>query len=180
MLLIYLGWAGSAWWNQAAGEGVDEELGLPHETGDGVSSVSGSPTIEDGTEGQYAEGQAEGRRWCKFCRVLQPLRSKHCLDCRMCCAKYDHHCFWLGTCVGERNHGKFWLYLLCQSIEIVLALIVAQTAFVRNDKFDRSWSTWWHNNSVVLPINFFLICFAWFPTGLLVPLSLLPARPRHA
>lgn len=151
--------------NSSGGEGVDEEeLGPPGDAGVGV---------EDSADGQYAEGVAEGRRWCKFCKVLQPLRSKHCLDCRMCCAKYDHHCFWLGTCVGERNHGKFWLYLLFQSLEIILALIVAQSAFRRNDPFDRTWATWWHNNSVVLPINFFLVCFAWFPTGLLV------RAPRH-
>ena len=146
--------------------GDDDGITIMREEGKGTSTDHES--IKADLKGPAQLYEEEGRRWCKFCKLFQPLRSKHCLECRKCCAKYDHHCFWLGTCVGERNHGKFWWYLFFQSIEVVWAFIVAQSAFKRNNKFDHSWGSWWHNNAFVFSINIFLVAFVWFPTGLLV------------
>lgn len=62
------------------------------------------------------EEDAYGRRFCRVCRVIQPLRSKHCLSCKRCIHVFDHHCPYFGVCIGERNHGFFFLFLLSTSI----------------------------------------------------------------
>ena len=46
-------------------------------------------------------------RFCKRCRLQQPLRTKHCYDCGRCVRTHDHHCPWVGSCVGgiRPKHG---------------------------------------------------------------------------
>jgi len=39
------------------------------------------------------------RRYCDFCQILQPYRTKHCKLCEACIAKFDHHCFWIGRLI---------------------------------------------------------------------------------
>ncbi len=50
-----------------------------------------------------ATGEMLALRWCNYCEIYQPIRSKHCRDCGRCVRTHDHHCPWIGTCVGERN-----------------------------------------------------------------------------
>ena len=54
-------------------------------------------------------------KYCRVCRVVRPLRAKHCYTCGHCVRKFDHHCPWLGNCVGERNHRFFWLFLTVET-----------------------------------------------------------------
>ncbi|XP_040860412.1 palmitoyltransferase ZDHHC12 isoform X4 [Ochotona curzoniae] len=64
-------------------------------------------------------------RRCRFCLVLQPLRSRHCRDCRRCVRRYDHHCPWMENCVGERNHPLFVAYLALQLLVLLWGLYLA-------------------------------------------------------
>ena len=133
---------------------------------------------EDGRNKDITEAGVVGDeklRWCKFCKMTQPLRSKHCLECRQCTAKYDHHCFWIGTCVGERNHGMFLIFLFFQSWEAVWAQHLVYTGFESNNKYDRSWKTWYDHNMFVMPVYVLLFCFMWFPLGLLAYHTVLAA-----
>lgn len=57
---------------------------------------------------------------CCTCRIVKPLRSKHCPVCNMCVNTFDHHCPWVNTCVGDGNHMYFVLFLM--SILLALAL----------------------------------------------------------
>lgn len=59
-------------------------------------------------------------RWCKICRIYQPLRTKHCADCNRCVRTHDHHCPWLGNCVGENNRVLFFWFLLFQVVELAV------------------------------------------------------------
>lgn len=70
-----------------------------------------SPPAADGASDGEIDGDT-GMRWCVFCAVWQPVRTKHCDKCAKCVRKFDHHCFWVGACVGERNHPRF-VALLC-------------------------------------------------------------------
>jgi len=65
------------------------------------------------------------KKFCEFCSMESPYRTKHCYDCGQCVRKYDHHCFWIGACVGELNHRKFWAFLLLQTIAFVQAFDIA-------------------------------------------------------
>ena len=65
-------------------------------------------------------GPANGAlRFCKFCQINQPMRTKHCSLCGFCVATFDHHCFFIGGCVGERNHPKFLFTLLASSLCLI-------------------------------------------------------------
>ena len=65
------------------------------------------------------------KRFCEYCCVEQPYRTKHCKDCNQCVRKYDHHCFWIGGCVGELNHRKFWAFLFFQFLILCFGMDIA-------------------------------------------------------
>merc|ERR1712008_441512 len=85
----------------------------------GIQKRRGGPSGED--DGGQIPGNGNGMtqcgeelRWCKVCRVYQPLRTKHCRDCGRCVRTHDHHCPWVGSCVGENNRMIFLWFLLFQ------------------------------------------------------------------
>uniref|UniRef100_K3WZN9 Palmitoyltransferase n=1 Tax=Globisporangium ultimum (strain ATCC 200006 / CBS 805.95 / DAOM BR144) TaxID=431595 RepID=K3WZN9_GLOUD len=86
---------------------------------------------------------ASGLRFCEFCLVTQPLRTKHCKDCGQCVRQYDHHCDCAGTCVGEKNRRKFVAYLFIQSIEGMLMINVAADAFTLQSSIDEWFQVNW-------------------------------------
>lgn len=61
-------------------------------------------------------------RFCSYCKISQPYRTKHCRDCEKCVSLYDHHCPWIGGCVGQNNRIYFFWYVFLQCIELWIAL----------------------------------------------------------
>ena len=47
--------------------------------------------------------QCDIMRLCHSCKVLRPLRAKHCRICNRCVLQFDHHCPYIYNCVGLRN-----------------------------------------------------------------------------
>jgi hypothetical protein len=50
---------------------------------------------------------------CHTCRIVKPLRSKHCRVARRCVLLFDHHCPFVGTTIGLYNYMYFYLFLVC-------------------------------------------------------------------
>ena len=50
---------------------------------------------------------------CAICRIVKPIRSKHCELCGGCVLRMDHHCPWVNSCVGMKNHRSFFFIILC-------------------------------------------------------------------
>jgi hypothetical protein len=69
------------------------------------------------------------KRFCEYCNLEQPYRSKHCRECEKCVRKYDHHCFWIGGCVGELNHRKFYGFLAFQTINFLQCFGIVSTQY---------------------------------------------------
>jgi hypothetical protein len=49
---------------------------------------------------------------CHTCRIVKPLRSKHCRVARRCVLVFDHHCPFVGTTIGLYNYIYFYLFLV--------------------------------------------------------------------
>ncbi|KAL7493559.1 hypothetical protein ACHAWT_002689 [Skeletonema menzelii] len=50
---------------------------------------------------------------CHTCRIVKPMRSKHCRIARRCVLNFDHHCPFVGTTIGLYNYIYFYLFLVC-------------------------------------------------------------------
>nr|XP_040568396.1 probable protein S-acyltransferase 23 isoform X2 [Lepeophtheirus salmonis] len=64
-------------------------------------------------------------RLCHSCRVVRPLRAKHCRICDRCVAQFDHHCPYIYNCVGLRNRGWFLIFTLSVAINCSITIFFA-------------------------------------------------------
>lgn len=69
-------------------------------------------------EREKTKTEAKQAAWepelCDICLVVQPVRTRHCIDCNRCVRRFDHHCPWVYNCVGERNHQFYWYFLVSE------------------------------------------------------------------
>ena len=54
---------------------------------------------------------------CHTCRVVRPLRSKHCQALKRCVNKFDHYCPFVSNTIGRDNYkyfiGLLFMYEVC-------------------------------------------------------------------
>mmetsp|Transcript_16074 Transcript_16074/g.22186 ORF Transcript_16074/g.22186 Transcript_16074/m.22186 type:complete len:613 (-) Transcript_16074:190-2028(-) len=62
---------------------------------------------------------------CMQCRRVRPPRSKYCRVSQRCVSRFDHYCPWIGNAVGENNHRDFVLFLVLETVAMLVALITA-------------------------------------------------------
>mmetsp|Transcript_15867 Transcript_15867/g.33291 ORF Transcript_15867/g.33291 Transcript_15867/m.33291 type:complete len:800 (-) Transcript_15867:241-2640(-) len=74
---------------------------------------------------------------CHTCRIVKPLRSKHCRVARRCVLMFDHHCPFVGTTIGLYNYVYFYLFLATFSL-MGIGFITAWIIFlVRSKSFPK-------------------------------------------
>jgi len=76
-------------------------------------------------EGTLQESQA-----CTTCRIVKPLRSKHCSICGHCVLKFDHHCPFLDVDIGAGNYLNFIFFLICALLGGVIASAIVLVAAI--------------------------------------------------
>jgi ankyrin repeat protein len=75
---------------------------------------------------------------CHTCRIVKPMRSKHCRVARRCVLNFDHHCPFVGTTIGLYNYIHFYLFLVF-FVLMGIGMITSWILFIhRSNTFPRT------------------------------------------
>lgn len=92
---------------------------------DSASKVARNRSIEDGAGADASSLNSPalwGSQWnqmCVTCRIVRPLRAKHCATTDRCVECFDHFCPWVGNAVGKGNRHLFLIFLWLELAAIV-------------------------------------------------------------
>ncbi len=79
-----------------------------------VGGGGGGGAADDGGAGGIDSPALWAGGWsqlCVSCRIVRPLRAKHCPISRRCVREFDHWCPWVGNAVGRGNRHVFLAFL---------------------------------------------------------------------
>lgn len=95
---------------------ADNSMKLDLERGDIVAAAANSldsPALWAGNWNQL----------CVSCKIVRPLRAKHCGVTRRCVQNFDHYCPWVANAIGRGNRRFFLLFLWFALGAIMVAAI---------------------------------------------------------
>eukprot|EP00884_Botryococcus_braunii_P011955 jgi/Botrbrau1/20760/Bobra.0461s0002.1 len=96
--------------------------------------VDSDPELGRSGKGQYSQldnpalWAGQWSQLCVTCRIVRPLRAKHCAVTERCIENFDHFCPWVGNSIGKGNRGLFLAFLW---VELVATVIAGTVAAVR-------------------------------------------------
>ena len=79
---------------------------------------------------------------CPDCKTIRTSRSRHCMICKHCVERFDHHCPWINNCVGVRNHNYFLMYVLFETLLLVITFSyggIALNGLIRDGGLEKVW-----------------------------------------
>lgn len=79
---------------------------------------------------------------CATCKIVRPLRAKHCSTCDRCVEQFDHHCPWVSNCIGKKNKRDFFLFLILEVSAMVITGGVAITRVLTDPMAPSSFGAW--------------------------------------
>ena len=100
---------------------MDDDMKLDLETGGAVAVAANSldsPALWAGNWGQL----------CVSCKIVRPLRAKHCAVTDRCVQNFDHYCPWVANAIGRENRRFFLIFLW---LELGAILMSGVTAIIR-------------------------------------------------
>jgi palmitoyltransferase len=79
---------------------------------------------------------------CATCKIVRPLRAKHCSICDRCVEQFDHHCPWVSNCIGKKNKWEFFLFLVLEVFAMIITGAVALTRIVTDPLAPSTFGSW--------------------------------------
>ncbi|KAF3642250.1 Protein S-acyltransferase 24 [Capsicum annuum] len=79
---------------------------------------------------------------CSTCKIVRPLRAKHCSTCDRCVEQFDHHCPWVSNCIGKKNKWDFFIFLVLEVLAMVLTGAVTLTRVLTDPAAPSSFGAW--------------------------------------
>ncbi|KAK4481944.1 hypothetical protein RD792_012857 [Penstemon davidsonii] len=79
---------------------------------------------------------------CSTCKIVRPLRAKHCSTCDRCVEQFDHHCPWVSNCIGKKNKWDFFLFLVLEVLAMLITGAVALTRILTNPTAPSTFGAW--------------------------------------
>lgn len=81
-------------------------------------------------------------RLCTTCKIVRPLRAKHCSICDRCVEQFDHHCPLVSNCIGKKNKWDFFVFLLLEVLAMSITGAVALTRVRGDPAAPASFGAW--------------------------------------
>ncbi|PWA56803.1 zinc finger, DHHC-type, palmitoyltransferase, Ankyrin repeat-containing domain protein [Artemisia annua] len=82
---------------------------------------------------------------CATCKIVRPLRAKHCSTCERCVEQFDHHCPWVSNCIGKKNKWDFVCFLVVEVSAMAITGTVALTRIMTDPLAPSSFGAWLHH-----------------------------------
>ncbi|XP_077215119.1 protein S-acyltransferase 24-like [Tasmannia lanceolata] len=101
---------------------------------------------------------------CATCKIVRPLRAKHCSTCDRCVEQFDHHCPWVSNCIGKRNKWDFFMFLILEISAMMITGAVTLIRILTDPDAPSSFGAWMNHASThhIGAISFLIMDFLLF------------------